>query len=120
MPWRCVVAGCSNTTKDGVSMHLFPKEEIVRRMCIAKVKLTRANWSGPSDWSVVCSAHFNEDDFVESGLHSQFGIAKKRKLKSSAVPTTCIQLGAGKSTEEKAPRRAAVKRDGTRVSKPVS
>ena len=99
-------------------MHLFPKEEIVRRMWIAKVKLTRANWSGPSDWSVGCSAHFNEDDFVESGLHSQFGIAKKRKIKSSAVPT--IQLRAGKSTEEKAPRRAAVKRERTRVSKPVS
>ena len=43
---------------------------------------------------------------------------KKRKLKSSAVPT--IQLGAGKGTEEKAPRRAAVKRERTRVSKPMS
>ncbi|XP_072175107.1 uncharacterized protein [Diadema setosum] len=114
MPQRCVVAGCSNTTKDGVSLHQFPKDENVRRMWTAKVKLTRAKWSGPSESSVLCSAHFKEDDFVESGMHSKFGIKKKRMLKSSAVPN--IQLGAGpSSSEEKTPRRAAVKRERMRV-----
>ena len=78
MPGRCVVAGCSNVAKDGFSLHLFPKDEIMCHKWIARVKLTRANWSGPSDWSVVCSTHFNEDDFVESGLHSQFGISNKK------------------------------------------
>ena len=120
MPSRCVVAGCSKTTKDdGVSLHLFPRGENVRRMWIAKVKLTRAKWSGPSESSVMCSAHFKEDDF-DSGLHSQFAIARKRTLKSSAVPT--IQLGAGPSSEKKPPRRAdpraAAKRERMRVSRP--
>ena len=113
MPARCVVAGCSNTTKDGVSLHLFPKDENTRRLWKTKVKLTRANWSGPSESSVICSAHFRDDDFVES-LHSQFGIQKKRLLKIGAVPT--IQLGVAGSSEEKGPRGAAVKRERKRVS----
>ena len=31
MPSRCIVAGCSNTT-NGVSLHKFPKKEILRRI----------------------------------------------------------------------------------------
>ena len=27
MPTRCIVAGCSNTTKEGVSLHNFPNDE---------------------------------------------------------------------------------------------
>ena len=64
MPPKCIVAGCSNTTKDGVSLHLlklFPKDVIIRKLWTAskpKVKLTRAKWLYPATpCSVICSAH---------------------------------------------------------------
>ena len=71
MPSRCIAAGCSNTSKDGVSLHFFPRDPNLRKIWAAKIKLTRGNWAGPSDSSVVCSAHFADDDF-EQGLYSQF------------------------------------------------
>ena len=49
-------------------IHIFPILTLypmhVRQMWIAKVKLTRAKWSGPSESSAVSSAHFKEDDFI--------------------------------------------------------
>ena len=42
MPTRCIGAGCSNTKKDGVSLHMFPKDPATRRLWTAKVKLTIA------------------------------------------------------------------------------
>ena len=46
---------------------------------VREVKKTRDKWKGPSQHSVVCSAHFTEDSF-ESGtvLESQFGLLKRR------------------------------------------
>ena len=59
MPARCVVAGCSNTSKDGVSLHRFPKAEKLRNIWTSKVKLTRGKWPGPSATSLICSDHFS-------------------------------------------------------------
>uniref|UniRef100_A0A8C4Q4A3 THAP domain-containing protein 1 n=1 Tax=Eptatretus burgeri TaxID=7764 RepID=A0A8C4Q4A3_EPTBU len=84
MPSRCIIFGCSNMTKDGVSLHTFPKNPAFRCKWTAKVKLTRARWQGPSETSVICSAHFEEDNF-ESGLHSLFGIKRLRLLKRKAT-----------------------------------
>ena len=81
-------------------MHLFPKEEIVRRMWIAKVKLTRAL---ASDWSVYCCVQrpiLMKLILLKVGcIRSLESQKKKKKLKSSAVPT--IQLGAGKTLRKK-------------------
>ena len=41
---------------------------------MTKVKLTRAKWSGPTEHSSLCSAHFEQTCF-ERGIHSQFGMA---------------------------------------------
>ena len=49
MPSRCVAAGCSNTTREGVSLHGFPSDAYYRRIWMANVKLTRAIWPGPSE-----------------------------------------------------------------------
>ena len=76
MPTRCIVGGCSNTSKDGVSLHRFPKDAALRKVWTAKVKLTRAMWTGPSDSSVICSAHFPEDAYEES-MHLRFELKKK-------------------------------------------
>ena len=85
MPSRCVAAGCSNTTKDGVSLHRFPSDPKYRRIWMTKVKLTRAKWSGPTEHSFLCSAHFEQTCF-ERGLHSQFGMAYKAMLLPDAIP----------------------------------
>ena len=77
MPSRCVAAGCSNTTKDGVSLHRFPSDPKYRRIWTTKVKLTRAKWSGPTEHSFLCSAHFEQTCF-ERGLHSQWSVVAER------------------------------------------
>ena len=35
---HCVVAGCSNTYKDGVSLFLFPKDEELQKKWAQQVK----------------------------------------------------------------------------------
>ena len=94
MPSRCVAAGCSNTTKDGVSLHWFPSDPKYRHIWTTKVKLTRAKWSGPTEHSFLCIAHFEQTCF-ERGLHSQFGMAYKDMLLPDAIPTifllTCCE-----------------------------
>ena len=52
---------------------------------MTKVKLNRAKWSGPTEHSFVCSAHFKQTYF-ERGLRSQFGI-NKAMLLPDAIPT---------------------------------
>ena len=114
MPARCIVAGCSNTTKDGVSLHVFPKDENLRRIWTSKVKLTRGNWKGPSDTSVICSAHFEDSDF-DHGLYSLFSLKKLRRLKPDAVPI--IKSNVVPHAEKKrGVRTAAEKRKKIRVS----
>ena len=48
MPSRCVAAGCSNTTKEGVRLPRFLSDAYYRRIWTANVKITMAKWSGPS------------------------------------------------------------------------
>ncbi|XP_041463201.1 uncharacterized protein LOC121414191 [Lytechinus variegatus] len=112
MPARCIVGGCSNTTKDGASLHLFPKDANLRRIWVSKVKLTRANWSGPSDWSVVCSSHFEDADF-DDGLHAAFGMKRTRRLKPDAVPK--IRSGTSMQVKRSGSRTAADKRKKMRM-----
>ena len=114
MTSRCVAAGCSNTTKDGVSLHRFPSDPKYRRIWTIKVKLTRAKWSGPTEHSFLCSAHFEQTCF-ERSLHSQFGMAYKAMLLSDAIPT--IFLLSKKAVKAPTKKRGAfVKRERLRVS----
>ncbi|XP_071496168.1 uncharacterized protein [Diadema antillarum] len=87
MPTRCIVAGCSNTSKDGVSLHFFPRDPKLRKIWTQRVKITRGNWNGPTESSAVCGAHFTEEDYEDMGLYSSFNIKKTRRLKADAVPT---------------------------------
>ena len=113
MPSRCVTAGCSNT-KDSVSLHQFQSDPKYRRNLEAKVKLTRAKWSGPTEHSSLCSAHFEQTCF-EWGLHSQFGMAYKAMLLPDAIPTIFpLSKKAVKAPTKK--RGAFLKRERLRVS----
>ncbi len=88
MPKRCAAAGCSNTYKDNISLFLFPKDDDLRSKWIKQVKRTRAEWSGPSDHSVLCSDHFDGNCFEpDTEIASQMGLKKGVRLKVDAVPT---------------------------------
>ena len=116
MPCRCVVAGCSNTTKEGVSLHRFPPDPKYRRIWTASVKLTRAKWSGPTEHSMICSAHFEPTYmYFDRGLQSQFGMRFKAKLRPDAVPTIFPLSQKAKKRPEKK-RGAFLKRESLRVS----
>ena len=130
---RCVAAGCSNTYKSGVSLFLFPKDAQLRKKWTDQVKRTRDKWEGPSDYSVLCSAHFEEDCFEpEAKVAHSLGLVEKRKqrLKADAVPTlferpvsqqrTTAQPVAGPSQPARKKRRVAYeKRERARVSTPI-
>ena len=84
----CVAAGCSNTYSDNVSLFKFPKDPVLRQKWVKNVQRTRAQWSGPSEYSVLCSQHFDSSCFEpDSELASQMGIQKRRRLKDDAIPT---------------------------------
>ena len=47
---------------------------------------TRADWRDATDYSVLCSKHFTNDCFERGSIKAaQFGILKRRRLKSDAV-----------------------------------
>ena len=87
---RCIVAGCSNTTKIGVSLHKFSSDVRKRKQWIHQVRKNRADWKEPSAYSVVCSDHFTEDCF--EGMAEKLGLKIKRILKPDAVPTIFPRL----------------------------
>lgn len=87
MPKRCVAAGCSNTNKDGVSLFLFPRDQVLLGQWTKQVCRTRAKWN-PTKYSVLCSKHFTADCFEEdSSIAASFGMEKRKRLKVDAVPT---------------------------------
>jgi hypothetical protein len=100
---HCVVAGCSSTHKDGVSLFSFPRDSRMRRLWIRQVQRTRAKWTATPS-SSICSKHFSESSFESSSLLAsiisqtniydlsciildKFEIEKRPKLKKDAVPT---------------------------------
>ena len=95
---RCVAAGCSNTYSDGVSLFLFPKDQVRRTQWTKQVQRTRAEWKGPSEHSVLCSNHFTNDCFEpDTAIASSLGIEKpRRRLKVDAVPTIFIRRAASR------------------------
>lgn len=95
MPARCVAAGCSNTHSDGISLHKFPRDPVLREEWTKQVQRTRAQWK-PSASSVLCSSHFTDDCFEpESNIAAQFGIKKARRLKPTAIPSIFSRKRAG-------------------------
>ena len=83
---RCVAAGCSNTYRENLSFFKFPRDPVMRQKWVKQVQRTRAEWSGPSEHSVICSVHFTDDCF-ETNLAEKFGLEKRKRPKEDAVPT---------------------------------
>ncbi|XP_033629149.1 uncharacterized protein LOC117291511 isoform X2 [Asterias rubens] len=116
MPTRCIAAGCGKTTKDGVSLHLFPADPKYRQLWAANVRLKRTTeWSGPTSFSALCSEHFEPSCF-ESGMHHTFDMKRKVALKHDAIPTIFPASKSKKVPERRVePRGAFAKREKKRV-----
>ena len=92
MPKECVVGGCKNMPKDGVSFHEFPDDALIRDQWVKAVKSTRKFWNGPSAHSVVFSNHFVEEDFLLTcRTKKKLGIKTKMYLEKSAIPTVFVR-----------------------------
>ena len=125
---RCCVGNCSNTNSPEISLFRFPADQVVRSKWIEQIKRTRVKWSGPGQYSLVCSKHFTEDCFDPvTKIRSDLGWKqrKTRKLLSSAVPTLferkseaafAKRKDAPSPPASKKPRTAFQKREKQRVS----
>ena len=83
----CIAAGCSNT-KENISLFTFPRDSPLREHWTRQVRRTRADWSGHTATSYLCSDHFTEDCFVETSLMAaEFRIKMRKTLRPDAVPT---------------------------------
>ena len=95
----CVAGGpgnvsCTNNSKtEGISMHMFPRDETIREKWVRFVQRHRAKWQ-PSKTSVLCSVHFDVSDFEHRTDLSLGGSSfhSKRRLKKDAVPSKdCVE-----------------------------
>ena len=84
MPNRCVVGGCSNTSLQAHT-RLWPKNEVIGIKWDRFVKSTRADPWKRGNSNVICSKHFNPDDYHNYGQYMQ-GCAKRLALTSTAIP----------------------------------
>ena len=84
----CVAAGCNKSNRDGVSLHKFPNDEVLRKKWMDQVKRHRDKWE-PTEYSVLCSLHFEQSCFTADTILTQsLGLGKKKAtLKPDAVPT---------------------------------
>ena len=89
MPRRCIAAGCNTVSREGYSLHEFPREDAIRSKWTRAVKLQRVGWKGPTSASLLCSKHFEPDCFVTEGVRYRdaIGIPAKKCLKPGAIPT---------------------------------
>src|SRR6218665_2540380 len=89
MPGNCAVASCKNTWRTGatksLSFHKFPKDDR-----LVKVWISRCCRKDPFNarTSVICSEHFEDDQFIRDLKKELLGDAVKARhiLKDDAVP----------------------------------
>ena len=87
--WKLVLLlGATTVTVLGVSLHKFLNYEVLRKKRIDQVKRHRDK-SEPTEYSVLCSLHFEQSCFRADTILTQWlGLGKKKAtLKPIAVPT---------------------------------
>ena len=117
----CVAGGpgnvsCTNNSfTPGISMHLFPKDEILRQKWTQFVqKHRRHDFKKPTSYSALCSVHFTAESFERRtdllGLENpdKKELSVSRRLVKGAVPTV--------DTANKAKTTTLSRRDKKQVS----
>uniref|UniRef100_A0A3B3BPM3 THAP domain-containing protein 1 n=1 Tax=Oryzias melastigma TaxID=30732 RepID=A0A3B3BPM3_ORYME len=82
---RCVVMFCRNSLDTGHSVHVFPKNPVLRRQWSRFVEVKRANFKLTEN-SVIFGAHF-EKECMRNALQTAMGYSVKTLLFPDAVPT---------------------------------
>ncbi|CAH1788266.1 unnamed protein product [Owenia fusiformis] len=92
MPFRCVVGGCSNEPREGISLFKWPKDAKMARLWAKFVDSTRKDFT-PSDQTRICSAHFKSEHFSINTTQNSMLLLMGEKPKTptlkrdQAVPT---------------------------------
>ncbi|XP_059367804.1 THAP domain-containing protein 10-like [Carassius carassius] len=88
MVYRCVCAGCKNSSKTGHRVHCFPKDKGIFRSWVQFVKIRRADFSASSvtAYSRIWSAHFKEEDY-HSGDAKMVALGLKNEKMAKLIPT---------------------------------
>ena len=111
--YKCVAAGCSNTSSSSITLHEFPEDPLLRREWEKQVLCTRAHWKA-TKYSHLCSEHFTPDCFeAESSLDAGFGIKRRKKLKLGAIPTVFARQSSCQAAT--ASRKRSAPSDGSRL-----
>ncbi|KAJ8404788.1 hypothetical protein AAFF_G00331750 [Aldrovandia affinis] len=81
MPQSCAAFGCTNRRNHrskarGITFHRFPKDPGTRRAWAIAVRLNNFE---PNDTTVLCSCHFNPEDFDRTGQNI--------RLKECVIPS---------------------------------
>lgn len=86
---HCCVPCCTNRRSKcpGVSFHLFPKAEPLRKQWIVAIKRDEGCHFQVTSSTVVCSAHFQANDFYVPPSGQEDVVAVRRRLKACAVPS---------------------------------
>uniref|UniRef100_A0AAV2LZK3 THAP domain-containing protein 1 n=1 Tax=Knipowitschia caucasica TaxID=637954 RepID=A0AAV2LZK3_KNICA len=108
---RCIVYGCTNINKNGVSLHNFPNPTTQKQrfdQWNKQVRRTRLDWTGPplpylsAAWRscVVCADHFTQDSFEHiNSVAASLGYKTKATLKPDAVPTVFKRKGQSEASQ---------------------
>ena len=67
MVTTCVAAGCNKSNGDGVSLHKYPNDQVLRKKWIDQVKRHRE----PTEYSVHCSLYFKQCCFTIDTILTQ-------------------------------------------------
>ena len=69
---RCCVGMCNTPSDNGISLHTFPKADILKSkwLCAIQLTVSRARWRGPrnNNSQLVCSEHFEKEMFTSATL----------------------------------------------------
>ena len=90
---RCCVEMCNNPSGNGISLHTFPKADILKSKWVCAIQLaglecSRARWSGPrnNNSQLVCSQYF-EMFTLTTRTKWQLGISSWAVLNVDAITT---------------------------------
>ncbi|CAH2240268.1 jg2280 [Pararge aegeria aegeria] len=136
----CIVKTCRNNSmvckkESGVTFHKFPKDNLWQRKWIHIIRACRSeeNWS-PSQFSVVCSAHFAEGDtYMTHGGNRRITknaiptlklndvVAKKKKSDNSPTPVKSANVSVqttnpGESVDDEIQRFFIIKVESTETT----
>ena len=104
MPKYCSVYGCNSASNSNPELSFFqyPKDPNFLKAWVRRV---RRDGFIPTSTSLICSKHFNEDDFTVAKTDTP-SIFKKKRLKKGAVPSVNLRGGEIDERESKRSGRA--------------